>query len=144
MADHRSLMTSAIKSILVPELRRQGFKGSLPHFYRAGPERTDFLTVQFHSAGGSFVVEIAKCGPNGIESGHGKDLPVSKLNVQYFADRFRLGCNPAAGTLDHWFEFGPRNYDPPQTLRPASHYESIASQVVQLLNSQADRWWSVC
>lgn len=142
MTDHRSLMTSAIKAILVPELRRLGFKGSLPHFYRAGPARADFLTVQFHSAGGSLVVEIAKCGPNGIESGHWKDLPVSKLNVQYFADRLRLGCDPAAGTLDHWFEFGPRNYDPPQALQPVSHYEGIATQIAQLLHSQAEDWWN--
>lgn len=137
-------MTAAIKSVLVPALRQQGFKGSLPHFYRARPARADFLTVQFHSAGGSFVVEVAKCGPHGIESGHGEDLPVSKLNVQYFADRLRLGSDPAAGILDHWFEFGPRNYDPPQALRPVGHYEGIASQVLQLLGSQADGWWNAC
>ncbi len=144
MTDPRSLMTAAIKGTFVPELRRLGFKGSLPHFYRAGPARTDFLTVQFHSAGGSFVVEIAKCGPNGIESGHGKDLPASKLNVQYFAERLRLGCNPSAGVLDHWFEFGPRNYDPPQPLLPGNHYEGIASELVRLLDSQANEWWSAC
>ena len=137
-------MMSAIKSIFVPELRGQGFKGSFPHFYRTGPTRTDFLTVQFNSAGGSFVVEIAKCGPNGIGSGHWKDLPVSKLNVQYFAERLRLGCNPAANILDHWFEFGPRNYDPPQPLQPVSHYEGVATKLVQLLNSQAEGWWSAC
>lgn len=144
MEDHRSLMTAALKSIFVPALRERGFKGSLPHFYRACPARTDFLTVQFNSAGGSFVVEIAKCGPNGIESGHGEDLPVSKLNVQYFARRHRLGSNPAAGILDHWFDFAPRNYDPPQPLHPAGHYEHVASILVPLLDSQAEDWWGAC
>lgn len=137
-------MTDALKAIFVPALRARGFKGSLPHFYRAGKDRTDFLTVQFHSAGGSFVVEIAACGPNGIESGHGEHLPVSKLNVQYFGRRLRLGSDQAAGIEDHWFEFAPRNYDPPQPIHPARHYEQVASTLVQLLDSQAEDWWSAC
>lgn len=144
MTDHRSLMTAALKNVFVPALRERGFKGSLPHFYRASPVRADFLTVQFHSAGGSFVVEIAKSGPDGIESGHGKDLPVSKLNTTYFAQRLRLGSNPTENILDHWFEFAPRNYDYPQAIQPAGHYEAIASTLVRFLDSQADGWWGSC
>lgn len=134
-------MTSALKTVLVPELRKRGFKGSLPHFYRASQTRVDFLTVQFRSSGGSFVTEAAKSGPNGVESGVGSDLPISKLNAQHFWPRLRLGSNPAAGINDHWFEFAPRNYDPPQPLQPAMHYESVAREVVAYLDSQAEGWW---
>src|SRR5688572_23317815 len=126
MEIHRSLMSSALKTILVPELRRRGFKGSFPHFYRNLPERTDFLSFQFYSAGGSFVVEAGKCGPNGIEEGVGEDLPVAKINTTYLGDRIRLGADLDAGVWDHWFVFGPRSYDPPREPQAAAHYESIA------------------
>lgn len=141
---HRGLMSSAFKSVLVPDLRKRGFKGSLPHFYRSLPSRTDYLSIQFHSAGGSFVVEAGKCGPNGIEDGVGKDLPLSKINTTYLGDRIRLGSDPDAGVFDHWFVFGPRNYDPPQEPHATSHYESIASDVVGLVGTQAEKWWNVC
>jgi hypothetical protein len=137
-------MIAALKSIFVPELRKRGFKGSLPHFYHSSVDRTDFLTLQFHSSGGSFVVEIASCGPNGIESGHWKDLPISKLNTQYFAKRLRLGSTPSTGVLDHWFEFGPRSYDSRRPPQAAGHYEHIAAQLVLLLDSQAEEWWRAC
>jgi hypothetical protein len=135
-------MTSALKNRLVPELRRRGFKGTFPHFHRALATRVDFLIVQFNSAGGSFVVEIAKCGPNGIVEGFGSELPVGRLNVQFFRDRLRLGSDTTAGRSDHWFEFGRRMYDPPQPTEPADHYQNVAMSVVPFLATQAERWWN--
>jgi uncharacterized protein DUF4304 len=142
MSDQRSLMTSALKEKLVPELRRRGFKGSFPHFHRPLATRVDFLTVQFNSAGGSFVVEIAKCGPNGIAEGFGSELPVSRLNPQFFRDRLRLGSDRNAGRSDHWFEFGRRMYDPPRASKPAAYYENVAMSVVPFLETQAEGWWN--
>jgi len=101
MSDQRSLMISALKAKFVPELRSAGFKGNFPHFYRPLENRVDFLTVQFNRDGGSFLVEIAKCGPNGKEDGFGSELPVSKLNVQYFRNRLRFGSDKEAGRSDH-------------------------------------------
>src|SRR5687768_16724922 len=141
MNDHRALMTKALQDKLVPELRARGFKGSLPHFRRPLPDRLDFLTVQFNLAGGSFVVEIAKCGPSGKEEGYGSEFPLAKLNVQYFRDRLRLGSDPKAAREDHWFVFGPRRYDPPEDLKPDSHYERVASSVLPFIDAQADPWW---
>jgi hypothetical protein len=144
MDDHRRLMISAFKTHLVPDLRRRGFKGSFPHFYRPFPSRADFLSIQFYSAGGSFVVEAAKCGADGIEEGVGQGLPLSKINTTYLGDRIRLGADPASNVWDHWFAFGPRNYDPPEAPKPISHYESIVSAIVELLDSQAEKWWNAC
>ena len=140
--NQRSLMISALKDRFVPELRRLGFKGSFPHFHRPRGDRVDFLSVQFHRDGGSFVVEIAKCGPHGKVEGFGSELPVSKLNVQFFRDRLRLGSDSKAGRIDHWFEFGRRMYDPPEPTRPASFYESVAMSVVPFLDPQAEGWWN--
>ena len=142
MSDQRSLMMKALRERLVPELRRLGFKGSFPHLHRPLAIRVDFLTVQFNSAGGSFVVEIAKCGPNGVAEGFGSELAVSKLNVQYFRDRLRLGSDRNAGRSDYWFQFGPRMYDPPEPLRPVRFYEEVAMSVVPFLHTQADEWWN--
>ena len=142
MSDQRSLMISALKDCFVPELRRLGFTGSFPHFQRRLSQRVDFLTVQFNRDGGSFVVEIAKCGPNGKLEGFGSELPVSRLNVQFFSDRLRLGSDREAGRTDHWFVFGPRMCDPTEPAKPASFYESVAKSVVPFLQAQAEGWWN--
>ena len=69
MTEHRKLMERALREMFVVELRRLGFKGSLPHFRRVSEQRVDYLTVQFNSAGGSFVVEVTSAGPDGKPDG---------------------------------------------------------------------------
>ena len=144
MTDERKEMERALKEAFIPELRKRGFKGSMPHFRRIRPDRVDYLTVQFYSAGGGFVVEIAKSGPNGKEEGFGSELPVEKLTVQYFAKRLRLGSTPEQGIADHWFEFGRKSYEKTEPLKPYAHYLGIAVSVAQFLDSQAEKWWNDC
>ena len=141
MTDHRAAMLRALREVLVPLLRERGFKGSLPHFHRILPDRVDYLSVQFHSAGGSFVVEIAGAGPDGKPRGLGADRPVQMLSTFYFVDRLRLGTDRAARKTDHWYDFGPRSFDPPLPLRPADHYLAVARQVVLDFERQADPWF---
>jgi len=39
---------------------------------------------------------------------------------------------------DHWFVFGPRNYEPgAEKLQPHEHYEALAAEVLRLIESQA-------
>ena len=80
----------------------------------------------------------------GIEKGYGSELPVKKLNVQYFRDRLRLGSDPEAGKSDHWFTFGPRSYDPPKKPNSFKYYTEIASSVLPYMDEQADKWWNAC
>jgi hypothetical protein len=108
-------MERALRQLVVVELRKRGFKGSYPHFRRASKHRVDYLSVQFNSAGGSFAIELAAAGPDGKPSGYGRHRSLEKLNVTDFANRLRLGSNPSNGVVDHWFEFGPRSYEPPGT-----------------------------
>lgn len=140
MTEHRKLMVRALREVFVPELRKRGFKGSFPHFRRVSPKRVDYLSVQFYSAGGSFVVELAAAGPDGKPNGYGKHLPIEKLNVAYFAKRFRLGSDPDGGVVDHWYEFGPASYEAPTPAPSYEHFLRIAAEVVTHLGLQGESW----
>lgn len=137
---HRDAMESALKAHLVPALRAKGFKGSFPHFRRAALPWVDYLTVQFNSAGGSFVVELATSGVDGKPAGYGSELPIEKLNVQYFRERFRLGSNPAAGQGDHWFVFGPKMYEPTTAVQAAEFYTAVSKQVLAAFEGAGEQW----
>ena len=141
MKAHRDAIISALKEVFVPALRARGFRGSFPHFWRVLPDRVDYLTVQFYSSGGSFVVEIATAGPDGKPRGYGEHLPVAKLNAHYFSNRLRLGSDRAAGRAGHWYVFGPRSYDAPEPLRPFGHYLAIAREVTADLERQGEPWF---
>ena len=58
-------MNEALTYAVHTELRPRGFTGSLPHWRRRSTKQICLLTIQFFSAGGSFVAEVAECGPDG-------------------------------------------------------------------------------
>src|SRR5260221_9174049 len=74
----REAMDAALKELVIPVLRANGFKGSLPHFRRVTPQAIDLLTFQFDKWGGGFVVEISKCSPGGYTMHWGENIPPSK------------------------------------------------------------------
>jgi len=74
-------MRESLKNLLIPVLRERGFKGSLPHFRRAKNDQTDLLTVQFDGHRGGFVVEIAKCPPEGFTTHWGKHIPPNRVTA---------------------------------------------------------------
>jgi hypothetical protein len=128
---NRDAMTAALKETLVPALRARGFKGSLPHFRRVGPERVDLLTVQFDRHGGGFMVEISRCGSAGITTAWGKHVPAARVTAHdlHPSKRHRLG-SPAPGIDGRWFRF-----DDGTPIR------SVAKFLVDHLG-EADRWWA--
>ena len=133
----------AFKTRLVPALRERGFVGSFPHFRRPLPNRVDYLMVQFYSAGGSFVLEIGRTGPDGFTEGPWQDLPISEIHVSHiFGDRRRLVPRDAHGGWrgGNWFEFGPRSYDPPESVRPQEFYDAIADQALAIFNTTGEPW----
>lgn len=134
-------MRQVLRDVLIPTLRAKGFRGTLPHFRRACSDRVDYLSVQFRSAGGSFVVEIATASRDGKRSGFGAHLPLEKLNVQYFVHRLRLGGD-LDGTADHWYVFGPRSYEAPAPMGSFHRYLEIARQVAADFERQADTWYA--
>ena len=130
MSETRAEANQVLKSAVVPVLRSMGFKGSLPHFRRIGPAKIDLLTFQFDKYGGGFVVEIAKCEASGIVMYWGEKIPPNKVTAHHVSSpRPRLAPNGQGP--DHWFRYdGGRSLD------------ELASEVVSLLESQAEPWWN--
>ena len=76
---NRLAMIAALRTVFVPELVGRGFRGPFPHFRRTSNLHVDILTVQFNRHGGSFVLEIAQCEPNGVTTYWGKLIPPTKV-----------------------------------------------------------------
>lgn len=115
----KKAVVQEIKAIIVPELRRLGFKGSFPHFRRIYDDgRVDYLSYQFNKYGGSFIVEIAVAYPYKGKNGNfyywDEVTPefVKKSDYSYTKERLRI--EPSKGK---WFEFDEHNY--PQTVELA-------------------------
>jgi hypothetical protein len=140
MNEARQAMDAALKRVVVPHLRNEGFKGTLPHFRRLHEKQIDLLTFQFNKYGGSFVVEIAKCPPDGVTTSWGKHIPPAKVNAHSVNTRLRLGSTP---DLDHWFHFAPPSHE----IQPhfnEEHFLAVANSVITFHESQAKWWWNAC
>jgi len=131
-------MESALKRAIRAHLRPRGFVGSLPHLRRRSADRIDLISVQFHSAGGSFVVEVAACGPTGYTTSWGRAIGPSLVRARDIpTPRPRLG-SPTFPKGDHWFVYGPRAHQTgASSVLPVQHYQEIAIHVVHLIDTQA-------
>lgn len=97
-------MDSALKKVVIPILREQGFKGSLPHFRRKNEKNIDLITFQFNKWGDSFVVEMTSCPLEGVTMYWGEHIPSNKVTAQLLNNRFRLGAK-AKSEEGIWFIF---------------------------------------
>jgi hypothetical protein len=136
----RAEMDAALQSMVATSLRPAGFSGSLPHLRRTLGERVDLISFQFFSSGGSFVVEVACVPPEGVMSA-GRPVPASKVRATNVSRRPRLGSSSFPNHGDHWFVFGPRNYEEPSEFGYPSPDE-LAAEVLGLLQVEAELWWS--
>jgi Domain of unknown function (DUF4304) len=133
MSDSRDRMIAALREMVVPVLRDMGFSGSFPHFRRIRDSQIDLLTFQFNRYGGSFVVEIAFCAPDGFTTHWGKHIPPNEVQARdiHPTQRLRLGSHPP-DKADHWFYYEPER---------ARVYTDTAVELLPLLRSEADRFW---
>jgi len=124
---------AALKERTLPALRRLGFKGSFPHFYRDQSGHVDLLAFQFSAYGGRLQPEISYVRPDRSElPSELRSLPASKLRTHFTAFRRRLATSDG----DDGFAYAdPR---PGESLRSPA---AIADEVTQLLDSQAGPWW---
>lgn len=144
MTTSRSEMDAALKRLATEVLRPKGFSGSIPHLRRISSERLDVISFQHHSAGGSFVVEVASCDAGGLTTYWGKFIEPTKVKATdvHPSRRPRLG-SPTFPVGDHWFDYGPRSYEPnegPPDL--GAHCASIAAEVARLIDEQAEPFWA--
>jgi hypothetical protein len=123
-------MQSALKDIVVPQLRAAAFKGSFPHFRRVVDNHIDLLTFQFDRNGGGFVIEISICPKEGIITSWGKAISSQHVTAwdMHPDKRHRIKPKEGAGT-DSWFRFED------------GKYELCANQVLKNMPS-AEAWWS--
>lgn len=143
MTTAREAMDAALKAMVRESLRPRGFAGSMPHLRRRRDDRIELVSVQYFSAGGSFVVEIAACGFEGLTTSWGKAIAPSKTRAADInpPNRPRLG-SATFPNGDHWFVFGPRSYEAgAHIVRAESHYAGIAAEVARLIEAQAEPWW---
>lgn len=129
VSNSRLCMNSAIKKIVVPYLREHGFKGSFPHFRRKNDDNIDLITFQFNRYGGSFVVELAVCGIDGVTMSWGEEIPPNKVTAHDVNKRYRLGGEKSD---DHWFDY--------ENAKVEEDFELVALKVKSLLHV-SDRQW---
>ena len=133
MSDSRDHMIAALREVVVPVLRDMSFRGSFPHFRRFRDTRTDLLTFQFNRYGGSFVVEVAYCSPDGITTSWDKHISPQEAQTHdvHPKYRLRLGSHPPQQS-DYWFHYEPEHSDV---------YANTALEVLSLLRSDAEQFW---
>jgi hypothetical protein len=118
-------MDAELKASVVPWLRLQGFVGSLPYFRRNRAAAVDLLTFQFDKYGGGFIIEIARCLPDGILNGQGDYISLSKARTWHIDPPHRRRLAPYGPSPRGWFRF---DRDPPQ---------KVATQVITELSNDA-------
>jgi hypothetical protein len=99
-------MIKALKSVVVPRLRKRAFVGSFPHFRRLQLNRIDLLTFQFDRHGGGFVIEISQSASEGITTQWGEKIPPEKITAWHLhpSQRPRLRPQQGSGT-ESWFRY---------------------------------------
>lgn len=127
----RLVMINALKKIVVPYLREQGFKGSFPHFRRQNEDNMDLITFQFNRYGGSFIVELAVCAKDGITMSWGEKILPNKVTVHDVNERYRLGANEKKSS-DHWFSY--------ENAKNEKDFDLVASKVWSLLHVSDHNW----
>jgi len=134
MSSHqRKNMDTAIKDIIIPVLRQQGFKGSFPHFRRMNETNIDLLTFQFNRWGGSFVVELTICPVEGITMHWGEVIKPNKVTAHHINKRVRLGAK-SEDEEGIWFTF--------EEAKSKEDFEQIALNVLSLLHTSDPFWIS--
>jgi hypothetical protein len=123
-------MIVALKQLFVPLLRERGFKGSFPHFRRISPGRIDLLTIQFDKWGGGFVIELAKCGPEGFTTHWGLHILPNKVRAWDIDIDSRLRLGTLSTGKGMWFRYDD-----------GTSVEEVARRVVAHL-PEADGWWN--
>ncbi|WP_409290449.1 DUF4304 domain-containing protein [Peribacillus sp. SCS-37] len=132
-SNERTMMNTAIKQLVIPILRQQGFKGSLPHFRRLNENNVDLITFQFNKWGGSFVVELAVCPKNGTTMDWGEEVPPNKVNAHHMDRRYRLGA-VSLGSDGKWFNYKNAVTD--------EDYTKVAEDILKLLKTSDSSWIS--
>ena len=136
MSQNRGKMIEALRQIITPKLRDAGFKGSFPHFRRLSSQQIDLLMFQFDKWGGGFVIEIAKCPPDGFTTSWGEYILPNKVRAWDLHPAQRLRLQPREGSSrKEWFRFDRSPFD-----RQTAIFAKTAEAVLPFLDI-AEAFW---
>jgi len=133
----RKEILAILKSDLVPFLRKNGFKGSMPNFYREHSGFCDLFNIQFYSSGGSFCINIGYADKERKNVSFKPDTEAKKLSVSQTKEQIRLGASSKKN--DHWFSFGKTSSG--EVRGEIASKEKIIFEIFSLFKSQAEPWW---
>ncbi len=116
-------------------LRKVGFRGSFPDFYRDTEGFVALVNFQFYSAGGSFCVNLSYADPDRANIYFRPETAVRDLKVSQAREHRRLGAVHG----DRWYSFGLTSYGEfrGEPVPPVELVRTINS----LLESEAESWW---
>lgn len=136
-SNSREEMIKSLNLMVVPILRELDFKGSFPHFRRTNDDRLNFITFQFDRSGGGFVIEIANCPINGVDTPFLKDIKPNKLTAHHLNKRKRIQSNMETTSSLHedWFR-----YDREYLFGLRNIYKKVSKDVLSKL-SIAEEYW---
>ena len=100
--EKRQKMDKALKKIVLPELRKQGFRGSYPHFRRRKIKKINLFSFQFSQWGGRFYINIANSPIDGITTASGHHIDPKKIKADQCLNW---------GRLNNFFDFEKDNYE---------------------------------
>jgi hypothetical protein len=132
----RQTMERALRDKVVPELRRLGFKGTFPDFYRDSYGFISLVNFQFYSAGGSFCINLSFTNPERTNVYFRPETETRKLRISQTRERHRLG---GAGE-DRWFSFGKTSYGAYRGT-PIAPDELVAT-INELFVTEGEQWWN--
>jgi hypothetical protein len=132
----RKTMEAALKANCVPGLRKSGFKGAFPDFYRDTDGFISLVNFQFFSAGGSFCVNLGYADPHRENVSFRPDTEIAKLRVNQTRGSVRLGATEGG---DRWFSFGKTNYE--EFRGQPRSVKELSLTCSELLASEAENWW---
>ena len=129
----------ALKADCIPILRKAGFKGSFPDFYRASGDFVALVNFQFFSSGGSFCVNISYADPAREKVCFRPETEAKKLKVSQTTERHRLGATE--NHRDSWFLFGKTSYG--EFRGDPIPLKQLTSTLNDLFESEAEDWWGL-
>jgi uncharacterized protein DUF4304 len=104
--ESRTAMNRALQVHVVPALRDRGFSGSLPHFRRRAPTKTDLVSFQFDRHGGGFVIALAEAPAGEFTTSWGRVIAPDRLTALNINPPGRKRLQPGPrGSPTGWFRY---------------------------------------
>ena len=142
-----------MKDNCVTLLRKMGFKGSFPNFYRDDNGFVCLVNFQFNMVGEKFCINLGFVDPERRNvASYCRNLDAREFRVSmtgspiegsnYLSGRWRVGSQPLGDGLysDSWFSFAPGQYGRDRSGEDVEP-DVLAQLCATLIEQEAETWW---